>query len=696
VVSIRVDSTRAFDTEWNSSSQATGFVVDAERGLILTNGAMMRSAGTADGTYPVVTPDAGPMTHPRTFGHGAVVVAYKIGAGYELWGTDGTPEGGDFVADLAPGEDSARYEDPFVSVGDDIVFVADDLTHGRQLWWTDGTTGGTFPLTSFPAGAFPPNLFPLDLAGAGDFALIQVDDGVHGAEMWRTDGTVDGTRLLLDACPGPCSSMASGIQVFETGTAWFYTFFDGDTALWRTDGTPEGTHLFTDACPGGCSFHLITPVGGSIVAPGVDADGQWGIYAFDDQAPEARLLAEFPGDLVPYYRSRAGETVVFVVDDGVHGEELWRTDGSAEGTFLLRDLVTPEDLIVPPAASPPSAPLHLSAEPVGGDAVRLRWDDTAGDELRFEVERIWAGADFYRRIATVPEDGEVFVAEGLTPGRPYSFRVRAVNAAGASAWSNEASATPAAPAAGPCVPSDEALCLLGGRFEVRVAWRDQHNGGFGVGHAAPFPGSARTGTFWFFNQANVELIVKELDGGPVNGHFWTFYGALSDVEYWVTVTDTEARTNRTYHNPPGEICGRGDTFSFPAGIPVAGEAATGGGRWPNVLEDPAGGLAPAWDSPVGAPGPTAHAAPAASTVGAGSAPGPRAPAFARAPLAAPGSTGTCVPGAETLCLLGGRFRVEVTWHDQHNGGDGVGHAVAGTDKSGYFWFFNQANVELVV
>ena len=37
VVSIRIDSTRAFDTEWNSSSQATGFIVDAERGIILTN-----------------------------------------------------------------------------------------------------------------------------------------------------------------------------------------------------------------------------------------------------------------------------------------------------------------------------------------------------------------------------------------------------------------------------------------------------------------------------------------------------------------------------------------------------------------------------------------------------------------------------------------------------------------------------------
>ncbi|MBT8136933.1 MAG: trypsin-like peptidase domain-containing protein [Gammaproteobacteria bacterium] len=37
VVSIRVDATRAFDTGWNQSSQATGFVVDAQRGLLLTN-----------------------------------------------------------------------------------------------------------------------------------------------------------------------------------------------------------------------------------------------------------------------------------------------------------------------------------------------------------------------------------------------------------------------------------------------------------------------------------------------------------------------------------------------------------------------------------------------------------------------------------------------------------------------------------
>lgn len=52
VVSIKIDQTRAFDTEWNSSAQATGFVVDAERGLILTN-------------RHVVTP--GPVTAEATF-----------------------------------------------------------------------------------------------------------------------------------------------------------------------------------------------------------------------------------------------------------------------------------------------------------------------------------------------------------------------------------------------------------------------------------------------------------------------------------------------------------------------------------------------------------------------------------------------------------------------------------------------------
>ncbi len=63
VVAIKIDSTRAFDTEWNTSSQATGFVIDAERGLILTN-------------RHVVTP--GPVTAEATFLNREEVQLYPV------------------------------------------------------------------------------------------------------------------------------------------------------------------------------------------------------------------------------------------------------------------------------------------------------------------------------------------------------------------------------------------------------------------------------------------------------------------------------------------------------------------------------------------------------------------------------------------------------------------------------------------
>jgi hypothetical protein len=282
--------------------------------------------------------------------------------------------------------------------------------------------------------------------------------------------------------------------------------------------------------------------------------------------------------------------------------------------------------------------------PGSDGALVVGWRDRSADETGFEVGWLTPGTTFETRSLIVAPGTEQVLLPGFASGVPATFRVRSFNGAGASQWSEEASATPFA-APGPCRASDEALCLLGERFEDRVWWRDQHNGGFGTGQAAPFPGSGQAGTFWFFQPSNVELVVKQLDGGPVNGFFWSFYGALSDVEYRLTVTDSSARANRTYHNPPGQVCGRGDNAAFPAG----GARPPGAGA---LRADP--------------------------------------------PIAAPATSGGCSLGADTLCLLGGRFRVEVVWHDQHNGGDGVGRAIPGSDQTGYFWFFSPTNVELVV
>ena len=74
----------------------------------------------------------------------------------------------------------------------------------------------------------------------------------------------------------------------------------------------------------------------------------------------------------------------------------------------------------------------------------------------------------------------------------------------------------------------------------------------------PSSSGDQTGVFWFFNPAAVDLVVKAVDGRAVNGHFWVFYGGLSDVEYDLTVTDTASGATAAYHNGPGDICGGAD------------------------------------------------------------------------------------------------------------------------------------------
>ena len=110
-----------------------------------------------------------------------------------------------------------------------------------------------------------------------------------------------------------------------------------------------------------------------------------------------------------------------------------------------------------------------------------------------------------------------------------------------------------------CAASDTALCLNASRFTASVSWKDA-NGRTGEGHAIAI--TADTGYFWFFDDANVELVVKVLDGRSLNGHFWVFFGALSDVGYSITVTDTATGEQRVYQNLHGTLASVADTSAF--------------------------------------------------------------------------------------------------------------------------------------
>jgi hypothetical protein len=99
-----------------------------------------------------------------------------------------------------------------------------------------------------------------------------------------------------------------------------------------------------------------------------------------------------------------------------------------------------------------------------------------------------------------------------------------------------------------CVADATTLCLNNGRFRVTADWRTR-DGSTGQGHGVSL--TSDSGYFWFFNAANVEVVVKVLNGCGLNSRYWTFAGGLTDVNVILTVTDTQTGVIKTYTNPQG-------------------------------------------------------------------------------------------------------------------------------------------------
>src|SRR5258706_13720075 len=105
-------------------------------------------------------------------------------------------------------------------------------------------------------------------------------------------------------------------------------------------------------------------------------------------------------------------------------------------------------------AAVPIAPTSLVATATSPGQVRLTWTDRSVDESNFLVERKTGSAGTFAQIASVPPNVVTFDDAGLSANTSYSYRVRASNSSGNSAYTNTATVTtPAGDAAAPAAPA---------------------------------------------------------------------------------------------------------------------------------------------------------------------------------------------------------------------------------------------------
>jgi ELWxxDGT repeat protein len=227
-----------------------------------------------------------------------------------------------------------------------VIFVAYH-TNGIELWKTDGSRAGTVLVkniytlvTNNSAPAF---------AALNGLLLFQTNDGVHGSELWRSDGTAAGTFLLKDINPGGSSSIPQHMFVFNG--ALYFAANDGThgTELWRSDGTAAGTVLLKDLYPETPSPGTspsnpanFTQVGDQFYFTASTTGTGTELWKSDGTAAGTVLVKDInPGSFIssePAYLTNVNGTLFFAASDGVRGRELWKSDGTSGGTVMVKDI----------------------------------------------------------------------------------------------------------------------------------------------------------------------------------------------------------------------------------------------------------------------------------------------------------------------------------------------------------------------
>jgi trimeric autotransporter adhesin len=285
-----------------------------------------------------------------------------------------------------------------------FFFSAYDTVNGSALWKSDGTRSGTVVVKKFEAGTYqaspPGKKLKVSPKGGGGGAptprgLLNVGGTLYfcayeitsGWELWKSNGTTAGTTMVKDIYSGSSDGVSDYCHLASIGST---VFFDGtDTsdngpALWKTDGTAVNTVMVKDVQPvpgsnGGRPEHLFV-MNNTLYFIGNDAvhGDQWwksdgtegGTTRVTDLANGVYISSDIENPVI------LGDYFYFQGNDGINGYELWRSDGTGAGTTLVKNI---NETPYVPNVSGDSYPFYLTL--VSGTIFFRADDDIHGREL---------------------------------------------------------------------------------------------------------------------------------------------------------------------------------------------------------------------------------------------------------------------------------------------------------------------------
>src|SRR5215204_4354715 len=317
---------------------------------------LWRSNGTRSGTRLVKDIDPGPLvinevedtetgsSAPDNVLRKKNVIFFQATTakyGEELWKSNGTKSGTKLVKDIVPGPGVSDPEDIVSTAPRTTFFRAWDKNHGEELWKTDGTESGTKLVKDInpdsPPGArcdqsecgIPKGWsHPDTVTVMGKQVFFAADDGKHGVELWKSDGTEKGTRLVKDINivkgnsnpndKGDALTRSAEVEkLYVVGKTLYFRASDGKhgVELWKTDGTERGTKLVKDINPAAPA-----PINTAC------------------KGRKSCVGSSWVDDITVVGKTAAGRRIYFTAIDGKHGLELWKSDGTAKGTKLVKDI----------------------------------------------------------------------------------------------------------------------------------------------------------------------------------------------------------------------------------------------------------------------------------------------------------------------------------------------------------------------